>query len=423
MSVTEHILSAQHNGPIIAPVQDCLLGVFLLTRIDTRITLTTFYQALLAIYRDEIPDIQEFFTRASKYYPEEFVKLSKSKTIKPKKNEEGEPSLPGRLLFSIILPNDFFFTLKTDSTVNRTPLDGVGKYLSDGTVRIERGILLRNSEVICKKSLCKSNSIVHCLALEYSNKIAADFISRVQFMICSWLPTRGFSIGVADCLTVNDTQIKEVLTKGNLECSRINSSNVDENTKEAEINNVLNNTRNIGQRLAKTGMREGRDNALYCMVASGAKGSSVNISSISSLLGQQNVEGKRIGLDLSNHTRSLYTFEKNDNSAKARGFVDSSYIRGLSPSEFFFHSKGGREGIIDTAIKTATSGYLQRKIVKKLEDYRAHVDGTVRGVDGTILQFAYGGDAFNCSKLYRVGKELTFIDVKKLAQRLNSQVR
>jgi DNA-directed RNA polymerase II subunit RPB1 len=60
---------------------------------------------------------------------------------------------------------------------------------------------------------------------------------------------------------------------------------------------------------------------------------------------------------------------------------------------------GGREGLIDTAVKTAETGYIQRRLVKALEDVAAKYDGTVRNALGDIIQFCYGEDGMDGTKI------------------------
>jgi DNA-directed RNA polymerase subunit A' len=113
-------------------------------------------------------------------------------------------------------------------------------------------------------------------------------------------------------------------------------------------------------------------------------------------LGQQAVRGKRIVRGY--RERSLPHFEIGDQSPEARGFVDSSYRDGLDPIEFFFHAMGGREGLVDTAVRTQQSGYMQRRLINALEHLRVEYDGTVRNSIGDIIQFQYGEDGIDPSK-------------------------
>ncbi|CAH1982162.1 unnamed protein product [Acanthoscelides obtectus] len=131
-------------------------------------------------------------------------------------------------------------------------------------------------------------------------------------------------------------------------------------------------------------------NNLKAMVVSGSKGSNINISQVIACVGQQNVEGKRIPFGF--RKRTLPHFIKDDYGPESRGFVENSYLAGLTPSEFYFHAMGGREGLIDTAVKTAETGYIQRRLIKAMESVMVHYDGTVRNSVGQLIQLRYGED-------------------------------
>lgn len=137
-------------------------------------------------------------------------------------------------------------------------------------------------------------------------------------------------------------------------------------------------------------------NHMQTMTLSGAKGSAVNVRQISCGLGQQELEGRRVPVMVSGKT--LPSFRPFETKAIAGGYVASRFLTGVKPQEFYFHCMAGREGLIDTAVKTSRSGYLQRCLVKHLEGIRVHYDNTVRGSDGSIYQFAYGGDALDVTK-------------------------
>jgi DNA-directed RNA polymerase II subunit RPB1 len=143
---------------------------------------------------------------------------------------------------------------------------------------------------------------------------------------------------------------------------------------ENNVNSILNNARNDAGNIALDALDS--SNRLKGMVFAGSKGSNMNISQILACVGQQNVEGKRIPFGFSD--RSLPHFTKGDYGPESKGFVENSYLTGLTPSEFYFHAMGGREGLIDTAVKTATTGYISRRLIKALEDVMVKYDGTVR---------------------------------------------
>ena len=115
----------------------------------------------------------------------------------------------------------------------------------------------------------------------------------------------------------------------------------------------------------------------------------------SACVGQQNVDGKRIPFGF--NRRSLPHFSKDDYGPESKGFVGNCYVHGLTPQEFYFHAMGGREGLIDTACKTAQTGYIQRRLIKAMEDVQVKYDGTVRTSKDILLQFLYGEDNYDAS--------------------------
>ncbi len=184
-------------------------------------------------------------------------------------------------------------------------------------------------------------------------------------------------------------------------------------TFENQVNRILNDARDKTGASAQKSLSE--NNNFKSMVVSGAKGSKINISQVIACVGQQNVEGKRIPFGF--RKRTLPHFIKDDYGPESRGFVENSYLAGLTPSEFFFHSMGGREGIdlisiffyfqyhfinqfnglglIDTAVKTAETGYIQRRLIKAMESVMITYDGTVRNSNGQVIQLRYGEDGLD----------------------------
>jgi len=123
---------------------------------------------------------------------------------------------------------------------------------------------------------------------------------------------------------------------------------------EASVNKALNKARDDAGNKALKDLE--KTNKIKNMVTAGSKGSNINISQIMACVGQQNVEGKRIPFGFLK--RSLPHFSKDDFGPESKGFVDNSYLSGLTPQEFYFHAMGGREGLIDTAVKTSETGYI-----------------------------------------------------------------
>ena len=161
-----------------------------------------------------------------------------------------------------------------------------------------------------------------------------------------------------------------------------------EETLEMEIMRVTGRARDMAGEIA--GEHLGLENSAVIMAKSGARGSMLNLSQMSGCVGQQAVRGERIHRGY--QFRTLPHFKKHDLGAAAKGFVASSYKKGLNPTEYFFHSMGGREGLVDTAVRTSRSGYMQRRLINALEDIKVEQDGTVRQAGGQIIQFIYGED-------------------------------
>ena len=131
-------------------------------------------------------------------------------------------------------------------------------------------------------------------------------------------------------------------------------------------------------------------NPAVIMAKTGARGNMLNLSQMAGCVGQQTVRGER--LTRGYWDRTLPHFVKGDLGAYAKGFVKHSYKQGLSPTEFFFHAMGGREGLVDTAVRTSRSGYMQRRLISALEDLKLMDDGSVRNTAGNVIQFLYGED-------------------------------
>ncbi|KAL5707886.1 DNA-directed RNA polymerase [Ranunculus cassubicifolius] len=177
-----------------------------------------------------------------------------------------------------------------------------------------------------------------------------------------------------------------------------------------KINAVIFPTKAIGQSADKSKQEPKQlglsksfpNNCFFLMTKSGAKGTQANFSQVSSLLGQQSLEGKRVPLMISGKT--LPCFSPWDPALRAGGFITDCFLTGLRPQEYYFHCMAGREGLVDTAVKTSRSGYLQRCLVKNLECLKVCYDGTVRDADGSIVQFCYGEDGLDVHKTSFISK-------------------
>ena len=147
-----------------------------------------------------------------------------------------------------------------------------------------------------------------------------------------------------------------------------------------------------------------KTNSPLIMALSGSKGSTINISQMIACVGQQALNGKRVPNGFED--RALPHFPRHSKSPAAKGFVSNSFYTGLTPTEFFFHTMGGREGLVDTAVKTAETGYMQRRLVKSLEDLCVSYDSTVRTSTNDVVQFVYGGDGLDPANMEGNSKPL-----------------
>ena len=208
-----------------------------------------------------------------------------------------------------------------------------------------------------------------------------------------------------------------------MEAEAIESGSRNAVVRESRINASLGKAKDIGLKIAKENLSP--DNRFISTVMGGSKGDFFNIAQITGLLGQQNIGGKRLPLFLNNGTRTLPHYPKNVSDLtpkekyESRGFISSSFIKGLNPREFFFHACSGREGMSDTAVGTAVSGYIQRRIVKLQEDIRVQYDGTVRDETNRIFQLKYGEHGMDPEKTLKCSGKMWFSDVERLAHKLN----
>jgi DNA-directed RNA polymerase II subunit RPB1 len=249
-----------------------------------------------------------------------------------------------------------------------------------------------------------SKGAIHVIFNDFGPQRAGQFINDVQNIVTKYNLFSGFSVGPSDLIVNSETDefVKKTIAECKQKVADIMSSvhsgtfvNSDgrENGEELE-NRIVKEIKNTTDKLYTEVMTKmSPDNRMYQMVQSGAKGNNINIGQMMAILSQQNVGGKRIQYTLQD--RTLPHFSRYDDGLESRGFVESSFINGIRPAEFFFHAMGGREGLIDTAVKTSDSGYIQRRLVKTMEDIHVEYDGTVRNVNGAIIQFHYGGDGID----------------------------
>lgn len=350
-AITQQIISPTNNAPIIGIFQDSMLGSYLLTREQTTFTPRQ-AMGLLSM----LPGLD--------------TSIFKKKTI------------TGRDILSQILPKMTLDTGKNVKIVNGQMIEGQ----------------------ITKAALNGGTSgLIHRIHNDFGANAAAEFIDNLQNIVTQYITNIGFSVGVSDLVTkslhirsISDNVVSKkqevnelmmALHTGTLK-NKSTRSNMDE--FEFRMMNILNKVNTSANSIAAKNLK---DNRVMQIVDSGAKGSSMNISQMITGIEQQNVEGRRIpdGFD----SRTLPHFPKYDDSPEARGYIANSYTSGLQPHELFFHAIAGRVGLIDTAIKTSQTGYIQHRLVKFLENVLITYSGTVVNNTGRIVQYRYGDDGVN----------------------------
>ncbi|KAH8312801.1 hypothetical protein KR044_012979 [Drosophila immigrans] len=376
------IITPQANKPVMGIVQDTLTAVRKMTKRDVFIT------------HEQIMNLLMFLPTWNGKVPQPCI-------LKPR------ALWTGKQIFSLIIPGNVNM-IRTHSTHPDEEDDGPYKWISPGDtkVMVEHGELIMG--ILCKRTLGTSaGSLLHICFLELGHDIAGRFYGNIQTVINNWLLLEGHSIGIGDTIadpqTYNEIQrairrakdeVIGVIQKAHNMELEPTPGNTLRQTFENKVNRILNDARDKTGGSAKKSLTE--YNNLKAMVVSGAKGSNINISQVIACVGQQNVEGKRIPYGF--RKRTLPHFIKDDYGPESRGFVENSYLAGLTPSEFYFHAMGGREGLIDTAVKTAETGYIQRRLIKAMESVMVSYDGTVRNSVGQLIQLRYGEDGL-CGEL------------------------
>ncbi len=374
MRVQEHILSPRFGGPIIGGIHDHISGAYLLTR------------------------------QSSVFEDDEVFQILKRANI-PLPDPRGT-SWTGKEIFSFLLPEDMNMVYqaeicrKCDECLKQ-------ECKNDAYVVIEDGNL--KSGVMDDKAFGSfSGKILDSIVKEYGTDRAREFLDSATKLAISGIMKKGFTTSTDDEEIPQEAKerIEELLSRAegrvellieayeNEELEALPGRSLEE-TLEMKIMQELGEARDKSGVLAESYFDINENHAVI-MALTGARGSMLNLTQIAACVGQQSVRGGRIERGYSE--RTLPHFKKRELGAKARGFVHSSYKTGLDPLEFFFHAMGGREGLVDTAIRTAQSGYMQRRLVNALQDLSVKPDGTVRDNRGVIIQTMYGEDKVDPAK-------------------------
>lgn len=381
LNVQQQIVSPQANAPVIGAIQDTCVGSFRMSDKDTFISPGKFMNYSMEVrYADE-------------------PRLPVPAIVWPR------PLFTGKQMLSYCLPK----------VCMQKQVRGVDTF--DPMDSEERCVVVRHGELLCGK-LCKASvgkkagGIPHLCCNDLSNLRASNFLSDLQRLVRVWLRETGFSIGLKDCIC--DETTHEQVGRMILD-TYVNK--IHDGMSEADTFNELQKV------LSKTGKivvdRLDRKNGFLQCTQSGSKGSIINICQIMGCIGQTAVLGGR-------PQGRMSCYRPTENHPVSRGFCPNSYVLGLSPQEFSYSAWGGREGMINTAVKTALTGYISRKLIKFMESLMIAYDRTVRSSNNQIMQFSYGGDGFDARWLEKVKvPQLTWkdADVHPKALALRNGVR
>ncbi|XP_010483650.1 PREDICTED: DNA-directed RNA polymerase III subunit 1 [Camelina sativa] len=387
MGVQNNLCTPKNGEILVASTQDFLTSSFLITRKDTFYDRAAF--SLICSYMGDGMDA---------------IDLPTPSILKPIE------LWTGKQVFSILLrPNA---SVRVYVTLNVKEKNfKKGKRGFDETMCANDGwVYFRNSELISgqlgKATLGNGNKdgLYSILLRDYNSHAAAVCMNRLAKLSARWIGIHGFSIGIDDVqpgAELNNKR-KNTIQKGYTDCQSIiedfNRGNLQlkagldgAKSLEADITGILNTIREDTGKACMNGLHW--RNSPLIMSQCGSKGSPINISQMVACVGQQTVNGHRAPDGFID--RSLPHFPRMSKSPAAKGFVANSFYSGLTATEFFFHTMGGREGLVDTAVKTASTGYMSRRLMKALEDLLVHYDNTVRNSSGCILQFTYGDDGMD----------------------------
>jgi DNA-directed RNA polymerase II subunit RPB1 len=390
-AVSNQIISPAQNNPIIGIFQDSLLGCYKFTKENVKLSKQRSMNLLSYLPSLNISQLQEQF-----------------------KSKDGV--LNGQDLLSHIL-NNISLQYKT---AQFKPTEDYAT--SSNVLEIHNGVFHRG--FLDKKIIGSTTTgIIHRICNDVGSIQAANFIDNIQNIVTEFMKTVGYSVGMSDLVSNKETtqkindllenyknDVNALIDQTHLNVFKNLTGRSNREEFENQVNTILNSA---GSEAGKIGRQSlSSQNRFVIMVNAGSKGSDLNISQMISCLGQVSVDGKRIPYGYDN--RTLPHFTKYDDSPAARGFVENSFIKGLSPQELFFHAMGGRTGLIDTAVKTSQTGYIQRRLVKGMEDLKIGYDNTVRNNRQKIVQFKYGDDGFDTTRIENQKLPLLAMDLKSI---------
>ncbi|KAF8423226.1 RNA polymerase Rpb1 [Tirmania nivea] len=414
-STNNQYLVATSGKPLRGLIQDHLvMGVWISNR-DTMFTRDEYQQLLYSCLRPE-----DGHVTGDNGEPLNRILTLPPAIIKP------VPMWTGKQVITTILHNICRRDLPGLTMSAKSKISGErwgSKSNEEGVVLFQRGYFVHG--ILDKNHIGPTEfGFVHSIYEVYGPETAGRLLSIMGRLLTKYLHMRAFTCGMDDLLLTPegnrmrreklrgaDQVGKEVamkyvgLTDGKQNDPELRARLEDvlrDDNKQSGLDLVTNSrtkdfTSNVIAACLPTGLvKPFPVNHMQAMTVSGAKGSDVNSSQISCLLGQQTLEGRRVPVMASG--KSLPCFKPYETDVRAGGYIADRFLTGIRPQEFYFHCMAGREGLIDTAVKTSRSGYLQRCLIKGMESTKVQYDNTVRDSDGSMVQFLYGEDGLDVAK-------------------------
>jgi len=387
LKVQEHILSPRFGGPILGGIQDFISSVFQFTSKDS---LYNKKDTLKLLYTGDV------FKNNPHFSLEQLTPVI----------SEPEPMYSGKDIFSTLFPDDLNIRVKS-KFCKKCEVCEEEQCPYDAYVVIKNGHLITGTIDENSFGAMQSNSILQRIIKDHGNARGRIFLDSATKMLLYVIRQNGMTMGLDEVYVHGHAYeaIQKILKEANEESEKLINAFYENDTKilkrapgrsmretlELRIRQVLAEARKKAEETAAEFIGDEAHSVI--MTKSGARGNILNLGQMSAVVGQQAIRGERINRGYS--MRTLPHFKINDLSPKSRGFVSSSYRNGLKPEEFFFHAMGGREGLVDTAVRTSTSGYMQRRLVNALQDMVVENDGTVRNSDKNVIQFCFGDDGID----------------------------
>ncbi|KAK7517511.1 hypothetical protein IWZ03DRAFT_173824 [Phyllosticta citriasiana] len=390
MGVKHNLATPKNGTPIIAAIQDFITCAFLVSRKDLFFDRKTFALVCGYMFNDEAVRDPE----TGKYHK---IELPPPTIIKP------QALWTGKQVWNVLMRPYKESRVLVNLDAKCKQYKGKAKDLNED----DAYLVIRNSEIMCgvmdKATVGdgKKDSVFYVMMRDFGPDYAVQAMNRLAKLSARWLTNRGFSIGVSDVTPgrklverktklINDAYVEakhvvELFNSGKLE----RAPGCDEEmSMENKISGILNKVRGEAGDICFSELTNW--NSPLIMAKCGSKGSNINVAQMVACVGQQIIGGARVQDGFQD--RTLPHFAKGGRLPDAKGFVANSFYSGLTPSEFIFHAMSGREGLVDTAVKTAETGYMSRRLMKSLEDLSSQYDDTVRNSASQIVQFRYGDD-------------------------------